>query len=72
MLLFSQLLESHIKSEIVEKGQLVHAVPHGDAAKSLLCDPRRSTSVACGANVFEVCVKLSSWAAQVAFFPNTF
>ncbi|CAN6451295.1 unnamed protein product [Victoria cruziana] len=60
-----QLLESHIKSEIVEKGQLVHAVPHGDGAKSLLCDPRRSTSVACGANVFEVCVKLSSWAAQV-------
>ncbi|KAL3839867.1 hypothetical protein ACJIZ3_024458 [Penstemon smallii] len=59
-----QLLENHIKSEIVEKSQLIHALPNSDENK-LISEPRRSVSVACGSAVFEVCMKVPTWATQV-------
>ncbi|XP_031105564.1 AT-rich interactive domain-containing protein 4-like [Ipomoea triloba] len=60
-----QLLENHIKSEIIEKTQLVQAVPNGDERRMHLSEPRRSVSIACGAAAFEVCVKVPTWASQV-------
>ncbi|XP_054780901.1 AT-rich interactive domain-containing protein 4-like isoform X2 [Prosopis cineraria] len=59
-----QLLENHIKNEIIEKNQLVHAqIDEGN--KQHVSEPRRSASIACGAAVFEVCLKLPLWASQV-------
>ncbi|XP_042469732.1 AT-rich interactive domain-containing protein 4-like isoform X2 [Zingiber officinale] len=60
-----QLLESHIKSELIEKNQLVHSLPDFHKSKPHLTEPLPSKSVACGASVFEVCMKIPSWAAQV-------
>ncbi|WOL01072.1 AT-rich interactive domain-containing protein 4-like [Canna indica] len=60
-----QLLESHIKSELIEKSQLVHALPDCDKDKPSLSKPLPSISVACGASAFEVRLKVPSWAAQV-------
>ncbi|KAA8540205.1 hypothetical protein F0562_024232 [Nyssa sinensis] len=60
-----QLLENHIKSEVIEKSQLVHALPNSEENKPPLSEPRRSASIACGATVFEVCMKVPSWASQV-------
>ncbi|KAG5538031.1 hypothetical protein RHGRI_025202 [Rhododendron griersonianum] len=60
-----QLLENHIKSEVIEKSQLIHALPNSEENRQPLSEPRRSASVACGASVFEVCMKVPAWASQV-------
>ncbi|KAG8380212.1 hypothetical protein BUALT_Bualt07G0169900 [Buddleja alternifolia] len=60
-----QLLENHIKNEIIENSQLVHSLPNSDENKPPVSEPRRSVSVACGASVFEVSVKVPTWASQV-------
>lgn len=60
-----QLLESHIKNELIEKSQLVHAVPNCEESKSSLPDPLSFAAIACGASVFEVSMKVPTWAAQV-------
>ncbi|KAL8138611.1 hypothetical protein V2J09_004612 [Rumex salicifolius] len=60
-----QLLENHIKNEVIERSELVHAVSTMGEAKSQLLDPRKSASIASGATVFEVCMKVPSWALQV-------
>ncbi|KAK6118737.1 hypothetical protein DH2020_047542 [Rehmannia glutinosa] len=48
-----QLLENHIKSEIIDNSQLVHAIPNSEEYKPPVSEPRRSVSVACGASVFK-------------------
>ncbi|XP_017645661.1 AT-rich interactive domain-containing protein 4-like [Gossypium arboreum] len=60
-----QLLENHIKNELIEKSQLVHAQSSSEESKLPSSEPRRSTSIACGASVFEVCMKVPTWASQV-------
>ncbi|KAM4099613.1 hypothetical protein ACB094_05G005000 [Castanea mollissima] len=60
-----QLLENHIKNEIIEKSELVHALPEGDEKKITFSEPRKSASIACGATVFEICMKVPTWASQV-------
>ncbi|XP_021894369.1 AT-rich interactive domain-containing protein 4 [Carica papaya] len=60
-----QLLENHIKNEFIEKSQLVHALPNSEESKLVLSEPRKSASIACGASVFEVCMKVPTWASQV-------
>lgn len=62
-----QLLENHIKSEIIEKSQLVHGQPSAKEIRPPLSDPWRSASIACGATVFEVCMRAPMWALQVLF-----
>ncbi|KAF0911332.1 hypothetical protein E2562_008221 [Oryza meyeriana var. granulata] len=59
-----QLLESHIKDEIIEKSQLVRALPNNDDKLSSSV-PFTSMSTACGASTFEVWMTLPKWAAQV-------
>ncbi|MBA0700845.1 hypothetical protein Goari_021940 [Gossypium aridum] len=59
------LLENHIKNELIEKSQLVHAQSSSEESKLPSSEPRRSTSIACGASVFEVCMKVPTWASQV-------
>lgn len=58
-------MENHIKSEVIEKSQLVHALPNSEENRQPLSEPRRSASVACGASVFEVCMRVPAWASQV-------
>lgn len=65
---YFQLLENHIKSEVIEKNQLVHALPTCDENKPPLSEPRTSASVACGSTVFEVSMKVPTWASQVFYF----
>nr|KYP39337.1 hypothetical protein KK1_039364 [Cajanus cajan] len=60
-----QLLENHIKKELIEKSQLVQAFPSHEQSKSPSSEPRRSASVACGSSVFEVCMRVPAWASQV-------
>ncbi|KAK9282431.1 hypothetical protein L1049_005348 [Liquidambar formosana] len=60
-----ELLEKHIKNEIIENSQLVHAPPNCNETKLPLFEPRKSASIACGATVFEVCMKVPTWASQV-------
>ncbi|URE03609.1 ARID/BRIGHT DNA binding domain [Musa troglodytarum] len=60
-----QLLECHIKSALIEKSQLVHAVPNSEGRMSSLLNPLNSVSMACGASVFEVHMRVPTWAAQV-------
>ncbi|XP_072988208.1 AT-rich interactive domain-containing protein 4-like isoform X1 [Typha latifolia] len=60
-----QLLECHIKNELIEKNQLVRALPNIEEDKASLLEPLNSVSIACGASVFEVCLKVPTWAAQV-------
>ncbi|KAF5743130.1 AT-rich interactive domain-containing protein 4 [Tripterygium wilfordii] len=60
-----QLLENHIKNELIEKSQLVHAIPSSDGVKLPSSEPRKSASIACGASVFEVRMKVPTWASQV-------
>ncbi|XP_008783147.2 AT-rich interactive domain-containing protein 4-like [Phoenix dactylifera] len=60
-----QLLESEIKHELIEKSQLVRAFPNCEESKPSLSEPLNSVSIACGAPVFEVWMKVPSWAAQV-------
>ncbi|KAG8487601.1 hypothetical protein CXB51_018243 [Gossypium anomalum] len=60
-----QLLENHIKNELIEKSQLVHAQSSSEESKLPSSEPRKSTSIACGASVFEVCMKVPTWASQV-------
>ncbi|XP_059643866.1 AT-rich interactive domain-containing protein 4 isoform X2 [Cornus florida] len=60
-----QLLENHIKSEVIENSHLVHALPNSEEHRPPLSQPRRSASIACGATVFEVCMKVPTWASQV-------
>ncbi|XP_057770655.1 AT-rich interactive domain-containing protein 4-like [Salvia miltiorrhiza] len=60
-----QLLENHIKSELIDKSELIHALPNTDENKPPTSEPRRSVSVACGAAVFEVCMRVPTWASQV-------
>lgn len=59
-----QLLENHIKNEIIEKGQIVHA-QLSEANKQTISEPRRSASIACGATIFEISMKLPQWALQI-------
>ncbi|XP_060172961.1 AT-rich interactive domain-containing protein 4 [Lycium barbarum] len=60
-----QLLENHIKSEIIENSTLIHALPSDEENRLPISQPRRSMSVACGSEVFEVCMKVPMWASQV-------
>ncbi|PIA50511.1 hypothetical protein AQUCO_01300919v1 [Aquilegia coerulea] len=60
-----ELLESHIKNELIEKSQLVHALSSCEENKQPLSEPWQSASIACGATVFEVRMKVPTWAAQV-------
>ncbi|XP_057981938.1 AT-rich interactive domain-containing protein 4 isoform X2 [Malania oleifera] len=60
-----QILENHVKNEIVDKSQLVQALSNCDEDKLPLSEPRKSTSVACGSTVFEVSMKVPAWASQV-------
>jgi hypothetical protein len=62
--LYVQLLESHIKNEIIEKSQLVRALPNIEDKQSL-SEPLTSMCIACGASTFEVWMTLPKWAAQV-------
>ncbi|KAH9626666.1 hypothetical protein KSS87_014581 [Heliosperma pusillum] len=59
-----QQLENHIKKEAVERSQLVQALPSEEIYLPS-SGPRTSASIACGATVFEVCLKAPSWALQV-------
>ncbi|XP_047257050.1 AT-rich interactive domain-containing protein 4 isoform X4 [Capsicum annuum] len=59
------LLENHIKSEIIENSMLVHVLPSDEENRPPISAPRRSMSVACGSEVFEVCMKVPMWASQV-------
>jgi hypothetical protein len=61
-----QLLESHIKNEIIEKSQPVHALSNGEDNKPS-AEPLLSMCLACGAPTFEVWMVLPKWAAQVNF-----
>jgi len=67
-----QLLESRIKNEIIEKGQLVRALSDSEDNKPSSYEPLPSMCVACGASTFEVWITLPKWAAQVLFFPSKF
>ncbi|GLT85655.1 hypothetical protein SLE2022_038390 [Rubroshorea leprosula] len=60
-----QLLENHIKNELIENSQLVHTQSSSEDRKLSSFEPRRSASIACGASVFEVCMKVPTWASQV-------
>lgn len=60
-----QALECHIKNELIEKNKLVHAQLVSEKNKHCLAEPRKSSSIACGSSVVEVCMKLPVWAAQV-------
>ncbi|XP_010917383.2 LOW QUALITY PROTEIN: AT-rich interactive domain-containing protein 4 [Elaeis guineensis] len=60
-----QLLESHIKNELIEKSQLVHALPNYEESNLSRLEPLNSVAIACGAPVFGVCMKVPTWAAQV-------
>ncbi|XP_057429473.1 AT-rich interactive domain-containing protein 4-like isoform X2 [Lotus japonicus] len=60
-----QILENHIKKELIEKSQLVQAAPDHEQVKLPSSEPRRSASVACGSSVFEVCMRVPTWASQV-------
>uniref|UniRef100_A0A803KQW0 ARID domain-containing protein n=1 Tax=Chenopodium quinoa TaxID=63459 RepID=A0A803KQW0_CHEQI len=60
-----QQLENHIKKEAIERSQLIQAVPSSEEIKLPSSEPRTSDSIACGATVFEVCLKAPSWALQV-------
>ncbi|KAL9267179.1 AT-rich interactive domain-containing protein [Drosera capensis] len=59
------LLENHIKKEVTERSQLVYAIPASDDNMPASSEPRKSDSIACGASVFEVCMKMPTWALQV-------
>ncbi|KAK4785482.1 hypothetical protein SAY86_002171 [Trapa natans] len=59
-----QLLENHVKNELIENSQLVHVLPSSESNISL-SEPRKSASIACRANAFEVCMKVPAWASQV-------
>ncbi|XP_062195357.1 AT-rich interactive domain-containing protein 4-like [Phragmites australis] len=60
-----QLLESHIKNQIIEKSQLVRALSNSEDKKPSSAEPLSSMSMACGASTFEVWMTLPKWAAQV-------
>ncbi|KNA21403.1 hypothetical protein SOVF_043130 [Spinacia oleracea] len=60
-----QQLENHIKKEAIERSQLIQALPSSEENKMPSSEPRTSVSIACGATVFEVCLKAPSWALQV-------
>ncbi|GAB2222187.1 hypothetical protein Drorol1_Dr00013391 [Drosera rotundifolia] len=62
---YDQLLENHIKKEVTERSQLVYAIPASDDNTPSSSEPRKSDSIACGASVFEVCMKIPTWALQV-------
>ena len=65
LLICFQLLENHIKNEIIENSQLVRSLPSSEGNKLPLSEPRKSSSIACGATVFEVSMKVPAWASQV-------
>ncbi|XP_039814533.1 AT-rich interactive domain-containing protein 4-like isoform X3 [Panicum virgatum] len=65
-----QLLESHIKNEII-KSQLVRALSNGDDNKSYSAEPLPSMCLACGASTFEVWMTLPKWVAQPRLKPAT-
>ncbi|KAI4379593.1 hypothetical protein MLD38_005871 [Melastoma candidum] len=60
-----QMLENHIKNEIIENSQLVRVLPTYEETDFSLVEPRKSASIACGSSVFEVCAKVPTWASQV-------
>ncbi|XP_010503035.1 PREDICTED: AT-rich interactive domain-containing protein 4-like [Camelina sativa] len=62
-----QLLENHIKHEVIEKIQLVHSVVNSEETERVFSEPRRSASIACGASVCEVSMQVPTWALQVNY-----
>ncbi|KAJ4801791.1 AT-rich interactive domain-containing protein 4 [Rhynchospora pubera] len=56
-----QLLEMHIKNELIEKSRLVRPVPSSEKSYG----PQHSLTVACGAPVFEVRMAVPKWTSQV-------
>ncbi|KAL5698562.1 hypothetical protein ACHQM5_029587 [Ranunculus cassubicifolius] len=60
-----QLLEDHIKNELLERSRLVQALPSSSDETSGSSAPRTSVAIACGSSVYEVCVKIPTWASQV-------
>ncbi|KAK3123565.1 hypothetical protein QOZ80_8AG0632820 [Eleusine coracana subsp. coracana] len=60
-----QLLEGHIKNEIIEKRQLVRALPKIEDSKLSAPEPLTSMCMACGASTFEVWMIMPKWASQV-------
>ncbi|KAL4285271.1 hypothetical protein GQ457_16G001950 [Hibiscus cannabinus] len=60
-----QVLENHIKNELIKKNNLVHAQSSSEENKLSSTEPRRSASIAGGASVFEVYVKVPIWASQI-------
>ncbi|KAE8718846.1 AT-rich interactive domain-containing protein 4 [Hibiscus syriacus] len=61
----THLLENHIKNELIEKTHLVRAQSSSEESKLPPSEPRRSASIACGASVFEVSMKVPTWASQI-------
>ncbi|KAG7013957.1 AT-rich interactive domain-containing protein 4 [Cucurbita argyrosperma subsp. argyrosperma] len=59
-----QLFENYIKNEIIDRSEPVQTLIDGDGSKHSR-EPRKSASVACGATVFEVSMKVPSWASQI-------
>ncbi|GAB2268918.1 AT-rich interactive domain-containing protein 4 [Dionaea muscipula] len=62
---YDQILEDHIKKEVIERSQLVHAIPYSEDSNITVSEPRKSDSIACGEAVFEVSMKIPTWASQV-------
>lgn len=58
-----QMLEYSIKKELLEQNKLMTSLM--GPTENPITDVRRSTSVACGANVMEVRFRSPSWAVQV-------
>lgn len=59
-----QLLECHIKNELIEKSRLVHTLPSCEKNMSSP-EPLNFVSIAGGAPVFEVGMKVPTWAVEV-------
>ncbi|GJN16074.1 hypothetical protein PR202_gb03024 [Eleusine coracana subsp. coracana] len=65
-----QLLEGHIKNEIIEKRQLVRALPKIEDSKLSAPEPLTSMCMACGASTFEVWMTMPKWASQEDFLKD--
>jgi hypothetical protein len=60
-----ELLEKHIKKELIESRRLVRVVSVSEDDGPSSAEPLTSMSVASGASTFEVLMTLPKWAAQV-------
>lgn len=59
-------MENYIKKELIENSHLVQAYTNCEQSILPFSEPRRSTSIACGASVFEVCMQVPTWASLVS------